>query len=256
MLSQWAAMRIDVVTLFPEMITGAVQYSMVKRAQESGALAVGVRDPREFTTDRHRTVDDTPFGGGAGMLMKVEPVMEAIEACERQAEQKAYVVLTEPQGKLLTQETVRRLAGEPYLILLCGHYEGIDHRIAEHVAHERLSIGDFVLSGGELAALVIIDAVARLQQGVLGSEESLTQDSFEDGLLGFPQYTRPEEYHGWRVPEVLLSGHHGAIKRWRRARQLLQTRAERPDLFARAPITESDLRILADALRGEVDESG
>jgi tRNA (guanine37-N1)-methyltransferase len=249
-------MRIDVVTLFPEMVLQAVAHSMVKRAQEAGALEIGVRDPREFTSDRHRTVDDEPYGGGAGMVMKVEPVAAAVEACEQAAGEEAHVVLTEPQGRRLTQADVHRLASEPYLIILCGHYEGIDQRIAEHVADECLSIGDFVLTGGELPALVIIDAVARLQAGVLGSESSLTQDSFEGGLLGYPQYTRPEEYRGWRVPEVLLSGHHGAISRWRRAQQLLRTRSERPDLFARAPITESDVALLAETLRSKADDTG
>ncbi len=315
-------MRIDILTIFPQLVRDAVRYSIVKRAQEIGVLAIEVTDPREFTSDKHRTVDDVPYGGGAGMVMKVEPIVSAVRRCledphpphaiglpldatglltesqvgegmksphpnpppqagegisaadatglpldatglltesqvfEPQVTERAAirVVLLEPQGKLLTQADLKRWAGLEQLILICGHYEGTDHRIAEHVADEVISLGDYVLSGGEVPALVIIDGIARLLAGVLGNEESLAQDSFEDGLLGYPQFTRPEEYCDWRVPEVLLSGHHGDIQRWRRARQLLETRTVRPDLFARAPITENDVRLLADALRGEVDE--
>jgi len=247
-------MRLDVITLFPEMVLAACEHSMVKRAQEIGALTLGSRDLREFTKDRHRTVDDVPYGGGAGMVMKVAPITEAVEACQAAAGQQGHVLLFEPQGKLMTQADVARWAKMPYLILIAGHYEGADHRIAEQVAGESVSIGDYVVSGGELPALIVIDAIARLQPGVLGSEESLTQDSFEDGLLGYPQYTRPEEYRGWRVPGVLLSGHHEAIERWRRAQALRLTRERRPDLFLRAPITESDVRLLAEASQGDLDE--
>jgi len=249
-------MRIDVITLFPDLIRAGTSYSMVKRAQEDDILQICVTDPRDFTTDRHRTVDDSPFGGGPGMVMKIEPIEKAVAACRQASGRKGRVLLTEPQGKPMMQADARRWAEEPSLIIVCGHYGGVDQRVADYLADESVSIGDYVLTGGELPALVIIDAVTRLLPGVLGNEESAEKDSFEEGLLGYPQYTRPEVHHGWRVPEVLLSGHHEAIQRWRRAQQLLRTRRLRPDLFARAPITGMDVRLMAETLRGDENESG
>lgn len=238
-------MRVDIITLFPEFIEAGISYSIVKRAREIGALTVGTRNPRDFSHDRHRTVDDSPYGGGAGMVMKPDVVCAAAEACLAEANvEKPRIVLLEPQARLFDQQLAAQWATEPYLMLISGHYEGIDERIRQGLVTDVVSIGDYVLTGGELPALVIIDAIARLLPGVVGSEESLEQDSFAEGLLGYPQYTRPEEFHGMRVPEVLQSGNHAEIARWRRKQSLLRTRQERPDLFARVPIKKEDLKLM------------
>lgn len=240
-------MRVDVLTVFPEVIEAGIGFSIVKRARETGALTVGTRNPREFATDRHRTVDDSPYGGGAGMVMKADMVFAAAEACFADGDiENPAIVLLEPQARTFDQRTASRWAGLPYLMLICGHYEGIDERVREHLATETVSIGDYVLTGGELPALVVIDAIARLLPGVLGSAESLEQDSFAEGLLGYPQYTRPEVFRGWRVPETLLSGNHRAIAKWRRKQSLLRTRTERPDLYARASLSEEDLKLVSE----------
>lgn len=223
-------MRIDVVTIFPPLLAGAFEHSIIKRARERGIVDIHVHDLREYTTDRHRTVDDYPYGGGAGMVMKPEPWFSAVEAL-RVAGNPGRAILLTPQGQRLDQRLVQRLASEDRLIVLCGRYEGVDERVREHLADEEVSIGDYVLSGGEPAAAVLVDAVVRLQPGALGSSESIVEESFADGLLEYPQYTRPPELRGWRVPEVLLSGDHGAVERWRRERQIERTRARRPDLL-------------------------
>lgn len=241
-------MRIDIVTIFPEMVEPVVRCSMLARGQQSGALQIHAIDLRQFTHDRHRTTDDAPFGGGAGMVMKPEPFFEAVEYLREQAGWiPARIVVTTPQGRLFTQKIAAEFAQSPHLILLCGHYEGIDERVCQYLATDEVSIGDYVLTGGELPALVIADAVARLVTGVLGNLESLRQDSFVDGLLAPPQYTRPAEYRGYRVPEVLLSGHHAKIARWRRLQRLLRTRERRPDLWEKAQITLEDLELLREA---------
>lgn len=236
-------MRIEVVTLFPEMVRGALTYGIVGRALERGLLEVGTEDPRSHTSDVHRTVDDRPYGGGPGMLMKVEPLRAAIQAA-RAAAGPAPVLYMSPQGRVLDQAALQRFAEQPRLILLCGRYEGIDERLIEAEVDEEWSLGDYVLSGGELAAMVIVDAVARLLPGVLGHEDSAAQDSFSNGLLDCPHYTRPEEIDGRRVPEVLLTGNHAAIERWRRKQALGRTWLKRPDLLARLELDEASRGLL------------
>jgi tRNA (guanine37-N1)-methyltransferase len=223
-------MRIDIVTIFPEPVRAMLDTSIVGRAQEEGLVAIDVHDLRDETTDRRRTVDDTPYGGGAGMVLKPEPVFSAVEKWLTPA---ARVILLTPQGRTLTQSLARELAQEEHLILICGRYEGFDERIREHLATDEISIGDFVLTGGELAAMVVADTVVRLIPGVLGNSESAQSESFEKDLLEYPQYTRPPEFRGWSVPEVLLSGNHAEIAKWRLARQEDRTRERRPDMWGR-----------------------
>ncbi len=223
-------MRIDLVTIFPPLVAGAFEHSIVKRARDRGLVEIFVHDLRDYTSDRHRTVDDYPYGGGAGMVMKPEPWFRAVEALREQGNPGRCLLLT-PQGRKLDQSLVQRLALEDRLILLCGRYEGVDERVRAHLADVEVSIGDYVLSGGEPAAVVLVDAVVRLQPGALGSSESTVEESFSEGLLEYPQYTRPPEFRGWRVPDVLLSGDHAAIERWRRQQQLQRTRERRPDLL-------------------------
>ena len=220
-------MKIDVLTLFPGMFPGPLDESIIKRACESGRLRLGIRDLRDYTHDRHRKVDDRPFGGGPGMLMKPEPLFEAVEALRGE---KTRVILTSPAGRPFRQEIAQELAGEEHLLLVCGSYEGFDERVRECLADDELSIGDYVLTNGALPAMVIIDAVTRLLPGVLGDDESSVDESFSDGLLEYPQYTRPAEFRGMSVPEVLLSGDHAAIEKWRREQAEVQTRQRRPDL--------------------------
>ena len=221
-------MKIDVLTLFPGMLPGPLDESIIKRACESGRLRLGIRDLRDFTHDRHRKVDDRPFGGGPGMLMKPEPLFEAVEALRGE---KTRVILTSPAGRPFRQEIAQELAGEEHLLLVCGSYEGFDERVRECLADDELSIGDYVLTNGALPAMVIIDAVTRLLPGVLGDDESSVDESFSDGLLEYPQYTRPAEFRGMSVPEVLLSGDHAAIERWRREQARMRTGQRRPDLL-------------------------
>ena len=229
-------MRFHVLTIFPEFFAGPFEHGVVGRARQSGAIDIRVHNLRDWTFDRHKTVDDRPFGGGEGMVLKPEPAFLAVESIwpERRPEQR--VVLLSAQGRLFDQAAARRLAGYAEVLLICGRYEGVDERVAEHLADEEISIGDYVLSGGELAAAVVVDAVARLLPGVLGNEASAVEESFsgrEDGglLLDCPQYTRPAEFRGWKAPEVLLSGHHEAVRRWRRQAALEKTRRLRPDLL-------------------------
>ena len=221
-------MKIDVLTLFPGMFPGPLDESIIKRACESGRLRLGIRDLRDYTHDRHRKVDDRPFGGGPGMLMKPEPLFEAVEALRGE---KTRVILTSPAGRPFRQEIAQELAGEEHLLLVCGSYEGFDERVRECPAGDELSIGDYVLTNGALPAMVIIDAVTRLLPGVLGDDESSVDESFSDGLLEYPQYTRPAEFRGMSVPEVLLSGDHAAIERWRREQARMRTGQRRPDLL-------------------------
>ena len=237
-------MIIEIVTLFPAMVEQCASHSIIGRARESGALQLRVVDLRDYTHDRHRTADDAPYGGGAGMVMKVEPLDEAIAGLRRNAQGTVRVILMSPQGRRLDQRVVEELARESHLALICGHYEGVDERVREHLVDDEISIGDYVLTGGELPALVLVDAVARLIPGVLGKAESAEEESFRDGLLEYPQYTRPEDYRGWRVPEVLLSGHHAMIARWRRRESLRRTLERRPDLLACARLTADDLEVL------------
>ena len=233
-------MRIDVVTLFPEMFRGPFEASIVSRAVEQRIVQIELHNLRDWGEGRHKIVDDYPYGGGAGMLLKPEPVFAAVEAVQAQAGPPGRVVLLTPQGRLLTQPIVDELAAQPRLLLVCGHYEGFDERVREHLADDEVSIGDYVLSGGELAAMVVVDAVVRRLPGALGSEASLEEESHESGLLEYPQYTRPPDFRGWTIPEVLLSGHHGEVERWRRRQRLLRTAKRRPDLLAQACLSEEE----------------
>jgi tRNA (guanine37-N1)-methyltransferase len=221
-------MQIDVLTLFPEMFEGPLGHSILRRAIDRGLLDVRLTNIRDFATDRHRTVDDYPYGGGPGMVMKPGPIFDAVEAV---AESGAPIILLSPQGRVFTQRIAAELARQERLVLICGHYEGVDERVREHLVTDELSIGDYVLTGGELAAMVVIDAVTRLLPGVLGGEESTSEESHSHGLLEYPQYTRPPDFRGWTVPEILLSGHHAEIARWRRRQALLRTARRRPDLL-------------------------
>ena len=221
-------MKIDVLTLFPGMFPGPLDESIIKRACESGRLQLGVHDLRDYTHDRHRTVDDRPFGGGPGMLLKPEPLFEAVDALRGE---KTRVILTSPAGRPFRQEIARELAGEKHVLLICGSYEGFDERVRQSLADDEISIGDYVLTNGALPAMVIVDAVTRLLPGVLGDDESSQDESFCGCLLEYPQYTRPAEFRGMNVPEVLLSGDHAAIEKWRREQAMVQTRQRRPDLL-------------------------
>jgi len=222
-------MKIDVLTLFPAMFAGPLDESIVGRARQAGLLDLAIHDLRDYTHDRHRTVDDAPYGGGPGMVLKPEPIFEAVEALAGKA---TRVILMTPQGRPFKQAVARELAGCDHLLLVCGSYEGFDERIREYLAHDEISIGDFVLTNGALPAMVVIDAVTRLLPGALGDDQSSADESFSRGLLEYPQYTRPAEFRGWKVPEVLLSGHHGEIEKWRREQAIERTRRRRPDLPA------------------------
>ncbi len=234
-------MRFDIFTLFPDMFRGPLDESILARARERGLVEIALHNPRDVTTDRHHVVDDYPYGGGAGMVMKPEPLFTAVEAVYTGGP----IILLSPQGRLFTQAVARELVAAPRLTLLCGHYEGIDERVRDHLATDELSIGDFVLTGGELAAMVIVDAVTRLLPGAL-APGSTQEESHTAGLLEYPQYTRPPEYRGWRVPDVLLSGHHAAVARWRRKESLRRTRDIRPDLLAQAALSAEDHVLLAE----------
>lgn len=223
-------MRIDVLTLFPGMFQGPLSHSILARARESGLLDVAVHDLRQYATGRHRVTDEPPFGGGGGMVMKPEPIFAGVEALAA-AHGPGRVVLLSPAGTRLSPQIAERLAKEERLALVCGRYEGVDQRVADHLADEEISIGDYVLSGGELPAMVLIDAVARFLPGVLGDPEAPHRDSFSEGGLEAPHYTRPRDFRGWTVPEVLLSGDHGAIEAWRKAEGERRTSRARPDLL-------------------------
>jgi tRNA (guanine37-N1)-methyltransferase len=244
-------MKFDVVTIFPRMIEAGLAEGVVSRGIEKGLVDVRVHDLRVFTTDRHRTVDDMPYGGGPGMVMKIEPFVRALEAIRAERGTPAAVVLLSPQGQRFDQAEARRLSGLGHVVLLCGRYEGIDERVREMVATEELSIGDFVVSGGETPALVVIDAVSRLVPGVVGDQESVEQDSFAQGILDHPHYTRPAEFEGRRVPDVLLSGHHAEVRRWRMKQALLRTLDRRPELIDQETLTREQRELLDDAVDEE-----
>ena len=236
-----------VLTLFPGMFASVLGESILRRAQERGLVEIHLHHLRDYASGKHRITDDYPYGGGAGMVLKPEPFFRAVDALGVPREA-LHIVLLSPQGSLLTQPLVQRLAAlEKPLVLLCGRYEGVDERVREGLAHEEISIGDYVLTGGELPAMVLIDAVARLIPGVLGDEASAQHDSFSDGILDHPHYTRPRVYRNMRVPEVLLSGHHEAIRRWRRRQALLKTLRQRPDLLEKAALSEEDRRLLEES---------
>jgi tRNA (guanine37-N1)-methyltransferase len=241
-------MRIDVLTLFPQMFDGLLNCSIIARARERGLVDIRVHDIRAYTHDKHNVVDDYPYGGGAGMVLKPEPIFEAVEAIKAELGPSTMpVILLSPQGRLFNQAIAKDLAGCEHLILICGHYEGVDERVAEYLATDEISIGDYLLSGGEIAAMAVTDCIVRLLPGVLGSEESLAEESHIGGLLEYPQYTRPETYRSWAVPSVLLSGDHGEVARWRRQQSLLRTAKRRPDLLEKATLSAHDKKLLSEA---------
>lgn len=240
-------MRIDMITLFPEMFAGPFGDSIIKRAIEKGILDIHFTNFRDFAFDKHRQVDDSPFGGGSGMVLKPEPLFRAVRHVKESTAEvgSRRTLLMDPSGVPFSQKKAKELAQYEQLIFICGHYEGFDGRVTEHLADEAISIGDYVLTGGELPAMVIVDAVSRMLSGVLGSEESALTDSFYDGLLEFPQYTRPREFEGMQVPEILFSGDHGKIRIWRRQQSLRITMEQRPDLLEQAELTKDDKKFLA-----------
>jgi tRNA (guanine37-N1)-methyltransferase len=241
-------LNFEVLTLFPGIIAGPLNESILKRGRDKGLLEVTVRNIRDYTDDKHKTADDSPYGGGAGMVLKPEPIFEAFEAMKADhPKDEFFTILLSPQGRVLNQRRAKQLSEEKCrIVLICGHYEAVDERVIQTLVDEELSIGDYVLTGGELAALVVIDAAARLLPGVLGDEESAYRDSFVDGLLDHPHYTRPAEFRGRKVPDVLLSGNHAEIERWRRREALRATLIKRPELLDTAELTGEDRKILAE----------
>ncbi|HET7087359.1 MAG TPA: tRNA (guanosine(37)-N1)-methyltransferase TrmD [Anaerolineae bacterium] len=250
-------MRFDIFTLFPSIFESPLQESILKRAIEAGLLDVRVHNIRDYATDKHHVTDDYPYGGGGGMVMKPEPIFAAVEGVLEIGNYQSPipVILLTPQGRLFNQEIARELARHERLALICGRYEGVDERVREHLATDEISIGDYVLTGGELVALVIVDAVSRLLPGVLGDASATAHDSHSGGLLEYPHYTRPPEFRGWTVPDVLLSGNHAEIDRWRRRQSLLRTLRRRPDLLARAALTEEERRWLDQMVQSDQERS-
>ncbi|MFH1080977.1 MAG: tRNA (guanosine(37)-N1)-methyltransferase TrmD [Pseudomonadota bacterium] len=236
-------MRFDILSVFPGMFASAFDCSLLKKAQEKNLIEIQVLDIRHYTEDRHRMTDDAPYGGGGGMVMKVEPIDRALQAAAPDRDQ-ALVVLLTPQGETFSQKIAEEIATYPRIVLICGHYEGLDERVRAHLVDREISIGDYVLTGGELPAMILVDAVARLIPGVLGNVESAVTDSFATGLLEYPQYTRPAEYKNWRVPDVLMSGHHREIEKWRRREALRRTLDRRPDLLMQADLSADDLAMI------------
>jgi tRNA (guanine37-N1)-methyltransferase len=235
-------MDIDILTLFPEAFQGVFGFSIFQRAIEQKLVNIAVHNIRDYTHDKHHTADDYPYGGGAGMVLKPEPIFEAVKAIKKEDE--TPVILLSPQGRLFCQQIAQELAACRRLILICGHYEGVDERVSEHLVTDEISIGDYVLSGGEPAAVVVIDAVVRLLPGVLGSAESLVDDSHVGGLLEYPQYTRPPVYREWSVPEVLLSGNHAQIAQWRREQAIRRTMKRRPELLQKAELSPKEKKLI------------
>ncbi|MBB5323696.1 tRNA (guanine37-N1)-methyltransferase [Anoxybacillus tepidamans] len=243
-------MKIDILTLFPNMFTGVFSESILKKAQEKKAVSINVINFREFADNKHQTVDDYPYGGGAGMVLKPQPIFDAVAHLAKHANN-ARIILLCPQGERYTQKKAEELAKESHLILICGHYEGYDERIREHLVTDEISIGDYVLTGGELGAMVIVDSVVRLLPGVLGNETSSVHDSFSSGLLEHPQYTRPADFRGLKVPDVLLSGNHRLIEEWRQKESLRRTFLRRPDLLEQYELTEQQKKWLEEFQKNE-----
>lgn len=237
-------MRIDVLTLFPEMFTGVFGSSILKKAAEKDAVSYHITDFRDFSDNKHKAVDDYPYGGGAGMVLKPQPIFDAVEQLKIDDEVKPRIILLCPQGKQYNQQMAEELAEESHLIFICGHYEGYDERIREHIVTDEISIGDYVLTGGELGAMVVIDSVVRLIPGVLGNQDSPILDSFSSGLLEHPHYTRPADFRGMKVPDVLLSGNHSKIAEWRERESLYRTKTRRPDLLERYPLSDQQKKWL------------
>ena len=255
-------MDFHILTIFPRMFEGPFNESIIHRAREKKLISIHIHNIRDYARDKHQVVDDYPYGGGPGMLMKPEPIFEAMDDIKTQiyGEQKRRretgnadatpIILLSPRGRVFNHEVARELSLHPSLVLICGHYEGVDERVRLHLATDEISLGDYVLTGGELAAMVVVDVVARFVPGALGSQESLEQESHASGLLEHPQYTRPPEYRGWEVPEILLSGHHQEIAQWRRRQALLLTLEQRPDLLKKTQLTEEERRLLEEARKG------
>ncbi len=246
-------MRIDIITLFPYMFRGPFDESIIERATKKGILEINLHNLRDFTGDRHRTVDDLPYGGGAGMVMKPEPLFRAVEKVKEEKRSSWKVILLSPQGQPFAQEKAKELAEEEGLIFICGHYEGVDERVREHLIDEELSLGDFVLTGGELAAMVIVDAIARMLPEVLGCKDSIREDSFYQTLLDYPHYTRPAEFRGWKVPGVLISGNHQKIREWRKKKKLENTFKKRPDLLKTAKLSREEEEMLEQIKRAQTE---
>jgi tRNA (guanine37-N1)-methyltransferase len=241
-------MRFDIITIFPEIFSGVFDFGIVRRAVEAGLIEIHLHDLRDYTHDRHRQVDDRPFGGGAGMVMKPEPLFRAVEAVTN-GEPGVSVALLSPQGRLFSQPVAEEYAHKPRLVLICGRYEGVDERVVEHLITDEVSIGDYVLSGGEIPAMVVVDAVTRLIPGALGCEQSAERESFSNGLLDYPHYTRPAEYRELKSPEVLLSGNHAEIERWRRRKSIEKTLRRRPDLIRDRALSEDERREIEEILK-------
>lgn len=235
-------MKIDIITLFPDMFSGPFDESIIKRAIDNGLVEVVLHNLREYGIGRHRVVDDYPHGGGAGMVLMAEPLFNAVEAVKQEPD--VPVILLTPQGRLFDQQVAQELSEQPRMIFICGHYEGVDERVREHLVTDEISIGDYVLTGGELAAMVVIDAVVRQLPGVLGSDESAQNDSHSNGLLEYPQYTRPQNFRGWEVPAILVSGNHQEVEKWRREQAILRTMKRRPDMLQKATLTEAEKQML------------
>lgn len=248
-------MKIDILSLFPEFVQAFFDQSIIKRALDAGRMEMAVTNPRDYTMYRHRQVDDTIYGGGAGMLMMCQPIFDAVHHVLPEKSPRDRVIFLSPAGKTFNQEKAKELYRDyDHLVLICGHYEGVDHRVEEYLADELISIGDYVLTGGELGAMVISDAVARMIPGVLGDAGSAATDSFYEPILEYPQYTKPADYNGWKVPEVLLSGHHANIARWRRKEALRRTLECRPDLLSGLKMTAEDKKLLAEIKREKEDQ--
>ncbi len=231
---------VDILTLFPRMFESMFEHSIIGKAKDQGLIDIKVHDIRSYAHDKHHIVDDYSFGGGPGMILKPETLFEAVEDISRDNEETVPIILLTPQGRTFNQQIAQQLADHKRFILICGRYEGIDERVAEHLANTEISIGDYVLNGGEVAAMVVVDCVARLLPGVIGSEDSLEEDSYNKGLLEYPQYTRPARFRDWEVPQVLLSGNHSQIAKWRHQQSLIRTAIKRPDLFKKVELTEED----------------
>lgn len=242
-------MRIDILTLFPEMCNAYLSESIIGRARKSGKVQIECKDIRNYTKDKHRRVDDTPYGGGMGMIMQVEPVFDCFEALCSEIGERPHLIYLTPQGKTLTQQRVKELSKMNNIALLCGHYEGIDERVIEELRPEEISVGDYVLTGGELPALILADSISRMLPGVLSDDECFTEESHFSSLLEYPQYTRPYEWHGRSVPDVLLTGHHANVEKWRREKSLERTLDRRPDMLEKADLSKKDREYLAELMQ-------
>ena len=244
--------RFEILSIFPEMFVSPLDFSLLKKAQEKGLIRINLHDIRDWAEDKHRMTDDAPYGGGCGMVMKVEPVEKALTAIRRQRKAKPTVILMTPQGEVFNQKIAEELSRKKRIVIICGRYEGVDERIREHLVDREISIGDYILTGGEMAAMVLIDAVSRLVPDVLGNPQSTESESFSHNLLEYPQYTRPSHYKGWEVPDVLLSGNHADIELWRKTEALRKTSQRRPDLLKKVKLSAQDKKILDKIKREDI----